>query len=158
MITLPNGLKSISLAVAFSFFKHCNKKMFSMNCMCQQFFLLKFWLFKNIFSILQRIGEKRVSGRFHGFSWFQDGFSCFQVGFHGLSWFQVGFHGFHASRLVFHGFRSFFIVFMVTGWFFMVFHGSKLFFHGFPPECTCLNCILARRSILGPPPRGRHRT
>ena len=29
MITLPNGLKSSSLAVAISFFKHCNKKM---NC------------------------------------------------------------------------------------------------------------------------------
>ena len=31
MITLPNGLKSSSLAVAISFSKHCNKKMFSLN-------------------------------------------------------------------------------------------------------------------------------
>ena len=36
MITLSNGLKSSSLAVEISFFKHCNKKMFSMNCTCQQ--------------------------------------------------------------------------------------------------------------------------
>ena len=26
------------------------------------------------------------------------------------------------------------------------------------PKCTCLNCILSRRSSLGPPPVGRHRT
>ena len=26
------------------------------------------------------------------------------------------------------------------------------------PKCTCLNCILARRSSLGPPLVGRHRT
>ena len=35
MITFPNGLKSSSLAVTI-FVKHCNKKMFSMNCMCEQ--------------------------------------------------------------------------------------------------------------------------
>ena len=56
---------------------------------------------------------------FHGFSWFQVGFS----------WFFMVFHG---SRLVFHGFSWFF---MVPGWFFMVFLGFKCFFlvfHNFP--------------------------
>ena len=38
MITFPNGLKSSSLALAISFFKHCYKKMFSMSCRGQQFF------------------------------------------------------------------------------------------------------------------------
>ena len=69
----------------------------------------------------------------------------FQVGFLGFSWFQVGFSWF----------------FMVPGWFFMVFHGfhsSGLVCHGFSPKCTRPNCILAQRSILGPPPGGRHRT
>ena len=56
MITLPNGLKSSSLAVAISFFKHCNKKMFSMNCTCKQ---KKFILLIFSKNILQRIGEKR---------------------------------------------------------------------------------------------------
>ena len=65
-----------------------------------------------------------------------------------FSWFSMVlwfvFHGaglvFHSARLVFmvfHGSRS---VFMVLGWFFIS------------------NCILARRSNLGPPPGGRHRT
>ena len=53
--------------------------------------------------------------------------------FHGFSWFQVGFSWFfmvsHGSRLVFHVFSQFF---MVLGWFLivprLVFHG---FFHGF---------------------------
>ena len=58
---------------------------------------------------------------------------------------------FHGSRLVFHGFSWFF---MVLGWFFMVFHGFRLVFHGFSPKCTRPNCILARRSSLGPPPGG----
>ena len=57
MITLPNGLKSSSLVEAISFFKRCNKKMFSMNCRCQLF--LSFDFLKNIFLILQIIGEKR---------------------------------------------------------------------------------------------------
>ena len=26
------------------------------------------------------------------------------------------------------------------------------------PKCTCLNCILAQQSSLGPPPEGQHRT
>ena len=82
---------------------------------------------------------------------------------------------FHGSRLVFHGSRLVFMVFMVPGWFFMVLHGSRLVFHGsrsvfmvfygsrlvfhvFSSEYTCLNCILARQSSLGPPPGGRHRT
>ena len=56
-------------------------------------------------------------------------FSWFQVGF---SWFQVGFHGF--------------------------FYSSRLVFHGFSTICTRLNNFLARRSSLGPPPGGRHRT
>ena len=50
----------------------------------------------------------------------------------------------------------------------MVFHGFSLFqvglswflvgFSWFFSKCTCPNCILARRSNLGPPPEGRHRT
>ena len=42
MITLSNSLKSSSLPVEISIFKHCNKKMFSMNCTCHQ---NKFWTF-----------------------------------------------------------------------------------------------------------------
>ena len=34
MITLPNNLKSSSLAVTLSFFEYCNKKMLSINCTC----------------------------------------------------------------------------------------------------------------------------
>ena len=48
----------------------------------------------------------------------------------------------------------FFMVFHCFSWFFMVF----MVFHGFSPKCTCPNCILARRSNLGPPPGGRHGT
>ena len=40
----------------------------------------------------------------------------------------------------------------------VVIHGSRLFFHDFSPKYTGPNCILARRSSLGPPPGGRHRT
>ena len=36
----------------------------------------------------------------------------------------------------------------------MGFHGSRLVFHGFSPECTRPNCILAQRSSLGLPPLG----
>ena len=78
---------------------------------------------------------------FHGFPWFQVGFSWFFIDFHGFSWFL-----------------------MVPGWFFMVFHGFSCFlwflvgFLGFSPKCTHPNCILAKQSILGPPPGGRHRT
>ena len=83
-----------------------------------------------------------------------------------FSWFQVIFHSFfHGSRLVlmvchgfrlnFYGSRSVFMVFLGSR---MVFHGSRLVFHGFFPKNTRLNCILARRSSLGPPPGGRHRT
>ena len=68
---------------------------------------------------------------------------------------RLVFHGsrsvfmvFHGSRLVFHGSKSVF----------MVFHGSRLVLHGFSPKCTRPNCILARRSNLGPPPGGRHGT
>ena len=63
MITLPNGLKSSSLAVAISLSKHCNTKMFSMNCTCQQKNFLNFLFFKTKFLNLQRIGEKREKMR-----------------------------------------------------------------------------------------------
>merc|ERR1712004_959726 len=96
---------------------------------------------------------------------FQGGFMVFHgswLVFQGSSLVFMVFHGsrsvFNGSRSVFHGSRSFFMVpswfswfFMVPGWFFMV-------FHGFSPKCTCPNCTLARRSNLGPPPGGRHRT
>merc|ERR1711940_337366 len=36
-----------------------------------------------------------------------------------------------------------------------LFHGSRLVFHGYSPKYTRPNCILAQRSILGPPPGGR---
>ena len=89
------------------------------------------------------------------FSWFFMVLGSWLV-FHGSSLVFMVFHGsrsvFNGSRSVFHGSRSFFMVpswfswfFMVPGWFFMV-------FHGFSPICTCPNCILARRSNLGPPP------
>ena len=63
MITLPNGLKSSSLAVAIYFSKHSNKKMFSMNCTCQQIYFELMIFFKNIFLILQWIEEKREKVR-----------------------------------------------------------------------------------------------
>ena len=50
----------------------------------------------------------------------------------------------HGFRLIFHDSRSAL----------MVFYGSRLDFHGVSPKCTRPNCILARRSSLGPPPRG----
>ena len=88
---------------------------------------------------------------------------------------RLVFHGsrsvfmvFHGSRLVFHGSRSFYTVFHGSRLVFMVFHGSRLVFHGFSwfqvgfswffSKYTCPYCILARRSNLGPPPGGRHRT
>ena len=40
----------------------------------------------------------------------------------------------------------------------LVFHDSRLVFHDSSPKYTDPNCILARRSSLGPPPVGRHRT
>ena len=74
---------------------------------------------------------------FHGFSWFEVGFSLFfmvpvrfswfQVGFHGFSWFQVGLSWFQFG---FHGFSRFQVgffmilgrfswIFIVPGWFFI---------------------------------------
>ena len=89
---------------------------------------------------------------FHGYR------SVFMV-FYGI---RKVFHGsravfmvFHGPRLVFHGSRSAFMGFHGS---MLVFHGTGLVFHGFSPDCTRPNCILARRSSLGPPPGGRHRT
>ena len=62
MITLPNGLKSSSLAVAVSFFKHCNNKMFSMNCTCQQKFVFQLLIVsKYIFHFAKNRGKKGKS-------------------------------------------------------------------------------------------------
>ena len=62
MITLPNGLKSSSLAVAVSFFKHCNNKMFSMNCTCQQKFVFELLIVsKYIFHFAKNRGKKGKS-------------------------------------------------------------------------------------------------
>ena len=62
MITLPNGLKSSSLAVAVSFFKHCNNKIFSMNCTCQQKFVFQLLIVsKYIFHFAKNRGKKGKS-------------------------------------------------------------------------------------------------
>ena len=95
-----------------------------------------------------------VSGRFSWFFMVPGRFSWFFMVpgwfFMVPGWFFIIFHG---SRLVFMVPGWFFMVpdrlswsFMVPGrlsWFFMV---PGWFFHGFSPECTCLNCILARQS------------
>merc|ERR1711884_868037 len=69
-----------------------------------------------------------------------------------VSWFLVGSHRFSCSFMFFYGF------WLVS----MVFHGSRLVRHGsrlvFLRNVPAPNCILARRSSLGPPPGGRHRT
>ena len=62
MITLPNGLKSSSLAVVVSFFKHCYNKMFSTNCTCQQKFVFELLIFsKYIFNFAKNRGKKGKS-------------------------------------------------------------------------------------------------
>ena len=65
------------------------------------------------------------------------------------------FHGsrmvFHGSRLVFHGFRLVFHGSRLVLWFFMVPGWFSWFF-------MVSGCILARRSSLGPPLGGWHRT
>ena len=55
MITLPNGLKSSTLEVAISFFKHCNKKCSLWIARANK---IVFWTFDFLKKILQRIGEK----------------------------------------------------------------------------------------------------
>ena len=111
---------------------------------------------------------------FHGFfmvlGWFFHGSRSVFMVFHGS---KLVFHGSRSVFMVFHGSRAFFMVFTVPGWFFMVpgrfswvfmapgcfswfqggFHGFSWFqvgLHGFSPICTLPNCILARRSSLGP--------
>ena len=78
------------------------------------------------------------------FSWFQAGFSWFQMGLYGYSWVQTGFYGsrlvfmiFKGSRLflwfqvvVFWLFKVFSMVFMVSCRFFIIFQGSRLVSHG----------------------------
>ena len=96
-----------------------------------------------------------------------------------VSWFLVGFHGFQGIScffMVFGWFPWFFKVvswffmvfgwfpwfFMVPNWFFMVPNWFVMvpgwFFMVFLQNVPAPNCILARRSSLGPPPGGRHRT
>ena len=84
----------------------------------------------------------------------------------GISWFFMVLGRFFMGT---HGSRSFF---MVPGWYFMVFHGFRSVFHGFSwvqvgfhgfhgSRLVFLQNvpgILARRSSLGPPPTGWHRT
>ena len=72
--------------------------------------------------------------------------------FHGFWLVSMVFQG---SFMGFHGFWLFSMVFMVPGWFVMV---PGWFFMVFLLNVPAPNCILARRSSLGPPPGGRHRT
>ena len=90
-------------------------------------------------------GSMSVFIGFQGLGWFQGGFQVGFMVFHGFGWFPWFF-------MVFGWFPWFFMVpdwfVMVPGWFFMV----------FLQNVPAPNCILARRSSLGPPPGGRHRT
>ena len=72
--------------------------------------------------------------------------------FHGFWLVSMVFQG---SFMGFHGFWLFSMVFMVPGWFVMV---PGWFFMVFLRNVPALNYILARRTSLGPPPGGRHRT
>ena len=69
---------------------------------------------------------------------------------------------FQGGFMVFHGFWLVSMVlqggFMVFGWFTWFFKVPGWFFMVFLQNVPAPNCILARRSSLGPPPGGRHRT
>ena len=81
------------------------------------------------------------------------------VVFHGFWLVSMVFHGFWLVSMVFQGSFMVFHGFWLVS---MVFHGSRLVCHGsrlvFLRNVPAPNCILARRSSLGPPPGGRHRT
>ena len=57
---------------------------------------------------------------FHGFSWFQVGFSWFPMDFHDFSWLQVGFSWYRVDFHVFLWFSMGQVGFHGFSWFFMV--------------------------------------
>ena len=84
MITLPNGLKSSSLVVAFFFLNIVTRNiLYELHLPAKKIFTFDF-LKKYFAKNRGKKGKSTEKVVFHGFSSFQVGFSYF-------SWFQVGF-------------------------------------------------------------------